>query len=1145
MDFLTYLQPRSLKTRLTLLTLVIFIVSIASLLVYASAILREDMQRLVGEQQLSTATLVAAKVGQAVDERFVGLRVSAKKITPALMANPVELQSFLQDRPVIHGQFNRGGFVTGTDGVAIASFPISAGRTGLNYADHDYIIAALKEGRSTVGRPVIGKPLGTPVLVMAVPIRDSQGVVIGALMGVTDLGQENFMDIITSNRYGKTGGFFIIAPQHRLVVTATDKGRVMEVLPAAGVNPTIDRLLDGFEGTVVLSSTTGKEVLNSGRNIPLAGWQLVASLPTEEAFAPIGEMQRRILLPTLYFSVLAALLVWLVVRQQLAPMVSAVDTLSNMNTAGELPPALHIAKNDEVGRLIGAFNRMLTTLKQREELLRRTTRIARIDGWEVDLRTGERVWGPEILRMLEIDSGVAPNTDEAVRSFYPAEMMPVFEKTNEFAVADGTPWDIEVQMITTTGRKIWVREQGAPVFEDGKVVKLIGTQQDITEQKQAEMAKRDVEAALIEAQRVAHVGSWDWDTTNDTIIWSDEMYKILDQDRRTDASPPDYERNLKLYTAESGVRLNAAVARAMQTGAAYELDLEHIDSNGKIRYISARGEVKRDADGKIIGLRGSAQDITERKRIERALAAQHDFADQIIKAVGQGLTVTNEKGCFEYVNPAYARLVGRDAADLIGKTPEFVAYAVDLAVQVRELAARRAGQTSTYDMRLQHLDGSVVNVLITAAPRFLDGKFAGSIAVVTDQTERNQAEATRASLEAQLRESQKMQAIGTLAGGIAHDFNNILAAILGNAELARQDASNNPDIARSIEEIRKAGTRGRDLVQQILSFSRRQPTEMKPVAIALILDESAKLLRATLPARLTLAVDCAPAVPAVMADKTQIEQVLINLVTNAMQAIPGGSGRIDMRADCVMLDPATVGTNASLIALSAEHAGQTVRLMVRDNGPGMDAATVARIFEPFFTTKPVNEGTGLGLSVVHGIVESHGGAITVDSAPGAGTTFSVYLPVAAAVGRGQAPAETVIVVAAGDAARPALTLDNGPRILYLDDDESMVLLVERLLERRGYRTSAYSDQREALAALAAAPASFDLVVTDYNMPGMSGLDVARAIRAIRDDLPVAIASGFIDEQLRAEAEQAGVKELMFKADLAEDFCDAVARLAKT
>ncbi|MEQ1515578.1 MAG: ATP-binding protein [Usitatibacteraceae bacterium] len=405
------------------------------------------------------------------------------------------------------------------------------------------------------------------------------------------------------------------------------------------------------------------------------------------------------------------------------------------------------------------------------------------------------------------------------------------------------------------------------------------------------------------------------------------------------------------------------------------------------------------------------------------------------------------------------------------------------------------------------------------------------------EARRAQAEAASASLESQLRESQKMEAIGTLAGGIAHDFNNILATILGNAELAREDVSANPQAMESLGEIKKAGTRARDLVQQILSFSRRQPTERAQVALAPVIEESIRLLRATLPARLTLEVHCDPTVPAVLADVTQIQQVVINLATNAMQAMHGGPGRIDIRLDTVMLDAVLAQTHSALRAMHAQSPGRAVRLTVRDNGRGMDAATVGRIFEPFFTTKAVDEGTGLGLSVVHGIVRGHEGAIVVESELGRGSTFTIYLP--------SAPADSAAAVPESAATTAAVpSRDAGRHILYLDDDESLVFLVKRLLERRGYRVSGFTEQREALDALRVDPASFDLVVTDYNMPGMSGLDVAREVRAVRSDVPVAIASGFIDESLRAQACGAGVRELIFKANAVEEFCETFVRLAQ-
>jgi len=349
----------------------------------------------------------------------------------------------------------------------------------------------------------------------------------------------------------------------------------------------------------------------------------------------------------------------------------------------------------------------------------------------------------------------------------------------------------------------------------------------------------------------------------------------------------------------------------------------------------------------------------------------------------------------------------------------------------------------------------------------------------------------------------------------------------------------NPSVLVSVEEIRKAGTRARDLVQQILSFSRRQPTERKRIALAPVIDESVRLLRATMPSRISVTSHCTADAPAVLADATQIQQIILNLATNAMHVMPGG-GRIEIRLDTVTLDSALVNTHLQLRALHDRHPGRrTVRLAVSDTGSGMDVATLEKIFEPFFTTKPVGEGTGLGLSVVYGIVQGHEGAITVDSTPGKGTTFTLYLPAAPAGASESANA------ASTPATTPELRLDGGRHIVYIDDDEAMVLLVTRLLERQGFRVSGYSNPNEAITALRADPAVFDLVVSDYNMPGMSGLDVAREVRLLRADLPVVIASGFVDEELQTQAAAAGVHEVICKANAVDEFCAIVQRLAQS
>jgi PAS domain S-box-containing protein len=411
---------------------------------------------------------------------------------------------------------------------------------------------------------------------------------------------------------------------------------------------------------------------------------------------------------------------------------------------------------------------------------------------------------------------------------------------------------------------------------------------------------------------------------------------------------------------------------------------------------------------------------------------------------------------------------------------------------------------------------------------------------VQDITDRKLAEARHRLLESQLLESQKMEAIGTLAGGIAHDFNNIIANILGNTELARDDVGGNRVALESLDEIRKAARRARDLVHQFLSFSRRQPLERRLMDIAPVVDESARLLRATLPQRIALDVKCQPGLPKVMADATQIEQILINLATNSMQAMQGRSGRIGIEVDTVPLDQSLADRHPELLALLARNAGTVLRMVLSDDASGMDAATLGRIFEPFFTTKPQGEGTGLGLSVVLGIMQAHEGVIVAESEPGKGTRFTLYLPAAS----GDPAATGFSSSAFKEATAPTEPPLSGTRLLYIDDDESLVFLVKRLLERRGVQVSGFSDQQSALQTLRADPQAFDLVLTDYNMPGLSGLDVAREVRQIRPDLPVAVASGFIDENLHQAAEGAGVRELIFKASDVEAFCASLQGLVR-
>lgn len=395
-----------------------------------------------------------------------------------------------------------------------------------------------------------------------------------------------------------------------------------------------------------------------------------------------------------------------------------------------------------------------------------------------------------------------------------------------------------------------------------------------------------------------------------------------------------------------------------------------------------------------------------------------------------------------------------------------------------------------------------------------------------DITERVHAEEQRASLESQVREAQKNEAIGTLAGGIAHDFNNILGIILGNTKLAAGDAAQDSSVLLSLDEIEKAGLRGRDLVQQILAFSRKQPTNRQAVHPKELLADMSRLMRPLLPAQVSLVLELQDDTPFIDDDRVQLDQVLMNLVTNAAYAMGSKAGeiRIDARGCC----------SSCINAERSDHSESLlVKISVTDNGAGMDAETRERLFEPFFTTKPVGEGTGLGLAVVHGIVTRHGGKILVHSTPGAGTRFDIYLPVAQ-----QASTSTSAIATA----KTETAHERKGRVLYIDDDEALVFLVARLLERSGHEVTSFVSSSKALELLRATDQNFDVVISDYNMPGANGLDVLGEVVSLRPGVSVALISGYITDTMREEAAKIGVTEIIFKPNSPQELADAMRRL---
>jgi PAS domain S-box-containing protein len=406
------------------------------------------------------------------------------------------------------------------------------------------------------------------------------------------------------------------------------------------------------------------------------------------------------------------------------------------------------------------------------------------------------------------------------------------------------------------------------------------------------------------------------------------------------------------------------------------------------------------------------------------------------------------------------------------------------------------------------------------APAGDGGGVTGVIVIAADITDRKIYEAAIREREARMRQSQKLEAIGILAGGIAHDFNNILAAIMGYTELSLTRIKKDDPLHRNLTQVMKSADRAKELIQQILSFSRNTNHEKKPVRVAFIIKESIKLLRSSLPRTIEIQDDIALDAGPVLADPSQIQQIIMNISTNAAQAMDDGGGVLSITLKAIHLDSLSAGQIDDLAP------GPYVHLTVSDTGHGMSAGTLDRIFVPFFTTRSPGEGTGMGLSVVYGIVESLGGAVKAYSEPEKGTTISIYLPCI----DGEETAST-----APETAAPTGT----ERILFVDDEPALVEVAENMLSLLGYQVTCLTSSREALCRFRAAPDAVDLVITDQTMPEMTGIELAGEMMAIRPDLPVILCTGFSQQVNEERAAAHGIRRFLMKPMVMRDVAQGV------
>lgn len=778
---------------------------------------------------------------------------------------------------------------------------------------------------------------------------------------------------------------------------------------------------------------------------------------------------------------------------------------------------------DKEGNIIGVLGTSedITELKWAEDMLQDQKEClaniiegTNVGTWEWNVQTGETIfnerWAEIIGYKLEELSPVS--IDTWIKYTHPDDLKASDEMLRKHFNGERAYYDCECRMKHKDRHWVWILDRGKVISwtDDGKPLWMYGTHTDITERKQAEKALRKSEKKYRTLLKTTSEGYWIIDPEYKTIEVNQALCNMIgySQDEMLGKTPFDFvdDENRKIFVEQTS-KIPTTSHRS------YEITLKK--KNGEDLYTHFNASTIRDESGDIQGAFALITDITERKKAQE----ERDHLATAIEQAAESVFITDRDGIIQYVNPAFERLTGYSRKDAIGQNPRILKSGKHDALFYKEMWDTITRGDAWYgrfinkkkDGGLYEADGTISPVSDTS------GKITNFVSIKRDITH-------EIELEKQLIQSQKMEAIGTLAGGVAHDFNNILTAIIGYAGLALTEVPKETPLYDDVQEVLNAGHRAKDLVRQILTFSRKSEEEKAPVQIRHLVKEALKFLRSSLPATIEIREEIAREIGIVNANPTQIHQVIMNLCTNASHAMQKKGGILEVGLRNVDFDSRYAARYPDI------DPGKYLRLTVSDTGEGMTSEVMDRIFEPYFTTKEKGVGAGMGLSVVHGIVKSHGGTITVYSKPEKGSIFQVYIPLIKG-GVKRPEIDEDIVIPAGN-----------EHILFIDDEPALVDLGKRMFEQLGYEVTSRTSSIEALELFKAQPDRFDLVITDMTMPNMMGDKLAHELMKIRPDIPVILCTGYSERITEEKTKKVGIKAFVMKPLIMRDLSNTVRKV---